>query len=76
MIVTPVGIADLQIDCFEDREGKGLVGSYRVPLDRVREEIVAVARAVVTACRERNWKSKDLEHLSGLLTNPWLEPTL
>ncbi len=33
MTTTRVGAADLKIDCYEDRADKGLVASYRVPLE-------------------------------------------
>ena len=68
---TRVGNGDVQIDCHEDRAGKGVVGSYILPLARVQEEVVAVGRAVVAAFREKNWNSRDLKLLSDLLKNPW-----
>jgi len=68
---TRVGTTDVQIDCHEDREGKGLVESYRLPLRRVRDELIGVSKAVVAALRERNWGSRELELLNNLVGSPW-----
>jgi len=64
-----------RIECYEDRKERMLAGSYRLPLERIREEVVGAARAVLVASQRRNWKSRDLELLNSLLTNPWLGPT-
>jgi hypothetical protein len=42
-----------------------------LPLKRVRDELVAVSKAVVAALRERNWGSKELELLNNLVLSPW-----
>jgi hypothetical protein len=71
MKVSGAGASSVRVECYEDRKEQKLVGSYQVPVKRIHGEIEAAAKAVVHALQERNWTSRDLEHLAKLLTSPW-----
>jgi hypothetical protein len=55
------------VECHEDRKEKGLVASYRVPMALIRNEIESAGQAAAVALQERNWHSKDIDHLLCLL---------